>query len=191
VLGEGAGILVLESMQHAKARGAKVLAELCGFGMTADSAEMVHPDGRAASEAMRLALEDAQLAPTDIDYVNAHGIATIAGDRNETHAIKTAFGAHAYKLAVSSTKSMYGRCVGRKRGIEAVACIKAMEEGWMPPTVGLDEADPECDLDYVSQCRPRQEARLHDVECVCLHRTEYLPHLRAAAGVSAAQPIKP
>ena len=112
VLGEGAGILVLESMYHAKARGAKVLAELCGFGMTADSTEMVHPDGRGASEAMRLALEDAELAPTDIDYVNAHGIATIAGDRNETHALKTAFGAHAYKLAVSSTKSMYGHAMG-------------------------------------------------------------------------------
>ena len=149
VLGEGAGILVLESMHHAKARGAKVLAELCGFGMTADSTEMVHPDGRAASEAMRLALEDAQLAPTDIDYVNAHGTGTIAGDRSETHAIKTAFGAHACKLAVSSTKSMYGHAMGGSGGIEAVACIKAMEEGWMPPTIGLDEADPGCDLDYI------------------------------------------
>jgi nodulation protein E len=149
VLGEGAGILVLESMHHARARGAKVLAELCGFGMTADGTEMVHPDGRAASEAMRLALEDAQLAPTDIDYVNAHGTATVAGDRNETKAIKSVFGKHAYKLAVSSTKSMYGHAMGGSGGIEAVACIKAMEEGWMPPTIGLDEADPECDLDFI------------------------------------------
>jgi nodulation protein E len=150
VLGEGAGILVLESMHHAKARGARVLAELCGFGMATDSTDMVNPDIDGASEAMRLALEDAQLAATDIDYVNAHGTATLAGDRSETNAIKAVFGKHAYNLAVSSTKSMYGHPLGASGGIEAVACIKAIEEGWMPPTVGLDQADPECDLDYIA-----------------------------------------
>ena len=150
VLGEGAGILVLESLQHAKARGAGVLAELCGFGMTTDAEDMVTPGILGPSEAMRLALEDAQLAATDIGYVNAHGTATPAGDRNETNAIKKVFGKHAHNLAVSSTKSMYGHPLGASGGMEAVACIKAMEEGWLPPTVGLDEADPECDLDYVA-----------------------------------------
>ena len=149
VLGEGAGILVLELMQHAKARGAKVLAELCGFGMTTDDEDMVTPGIEGPSEAMRLALEDAQLAATDIGYVNAHGTATSAGDRNETNAVKKVFGKHAYNLALSSTKSMYGHPLGASGGIEAVACIKAMQESWLPPTVGLDEADPECDLDYV------------------------------------------
>lgn len=150
VLGEGAGILVVESMHHAKARGAKMLAELCGVGMTADSKEMISPDIDGAREAMRLALEDAELAPTDIGYLNAHGTATIAGDRNETRAIKQVFGKHADKLPVSSTKSMYGHPLGASGAIEAVACIKAMEESWMPPTLGLDEADPECDLDYIA-----------------------------------------
>jgi nodulation protein E len=149
VLGEGAGILVLESLHHAKARGAKILAELCGIGMSSDSTDMIHPSVEASSEAMRLALEDAQIAPTDIDYVNAHGVATTISDRNETNAIKKVFGKYAYNLAVSSTKSMCGHPLGASGGIEAVACIKAMEESWVPPTLGLDEADPECDLDYV------------------------------------------
>jgi nodulation protein E len=149
VLGEGAGILVLESMQHAKARGAKILAELCGIGMSSVSTNMNDSNVEGAMESMRLALEDAQIAPTDIDYVNAHGTATTIGDRNETKAIKEVFGKHAYNLAVSSTKSTYGHPLGASGGIEAVACIKAMEENWVPPTLGLDEADPECDLDYV------------------------------------------
>ena len=149
VLAEGAGILVLESEQHAKERGAKVLAELKGFGMTSDSKDMVNPDIDGPSEAMRLALEDARLAPGDIDYLNAHGTATTINDRNETNAIKRVFGNHAKNLAISSTKSMHGHPLGAGGGIEAVACIKAMEENWMPPTIGLDEADPECDLDYI------------------------------------------
>jgi nodulation protein E len=149
VLAEGSGVLVLESKAHAKARGANMLAELCGFGMTSDSRDMVNPDIDGPSEAMRLALEDAELAPTDIDYLNAHGTATTINDRNETNAIKKIFGKHAYSLGVSSTKSMHGHPLGAGGGIEAVACIKAMQEGWMPPTIGLDEADPECDLDYI------------------------------------------
>ena len=149
VLGEGAGILVLESEEHAKRRGAKALAELCGFGMTSDSKDMVNPDIEGPSEAMRLALADAGVAPTEIDYVNAHGTATTINDRNETNAIKQVFGAHAPKLAISSTKSMHGHPLGAGGAIEAVASIKAMQENWVPPTIGLDEADPECDLDYV------------------------------------------
>jgi nodulation protein E len=149
VLGEGAGILVLESEEHAKQRGAKALAELAGFGMTSDSKDMVNPDIDGPSEAMRLALADARIGPTDIDYVNAHGTATTINDRNETNAIKKVFEAHAAKLAISSTKSMHGHPLGAGGAIEAVASIKALQENWVPPTIGLDEADPECDLDYV------------------------------------------
>jgi nodulation protein E len=149
VLGEGAGILVLESEEHAKRRGAKALAELSGFGMTSDSKDMVNPDIEGPSEAMRLALADAGIAPTDVDYVNAHGTATTINDRNETNAIKNVFGVHASKLAISSTKSMHGHPLGAGGAIEAVASIKALQDNWVPPTIGLDEADPECDLDYV------------------------------------------
>src|SRR5262245_35833049 len=149
VLGEGAGILVLESQDHADRRGAKPLAELMGFGMTSDSRDMVNPDIEGPSEAMRLALADAKLAPGAIDYLNAHGTATTINDKNETNAIKNVFGKHAFELAVSSTKSMHGHPLGAGGGIEAVACIKAIEENWVPPTAGLDEPDPECDLDYV------------------------------------------
>src|SRR5262245_34851101 len=149
VLGEGAGILVLEAESHARERGAKVLAELLGFGMTSDSKDMVNPDVDGPSEAMRLALEDARISPTQIDYINAHGTATAINDKNETNAIKKVFGDHARKLAISSTKSMHGHPLGAGGGIEAVACIKAMQESWVPPTAGLDEPDPECDLDYV------------------------------------------
>jgi nodulation protein E len=149
VLGEGAGILVLEAEEHAKKRGAKVLAELKGCGMTSDSKDMVNPDIDGPSEAMRLALVDAGLKSEQIDYLNAHGTATTINDKNETNAIKKVFGDHAKKLAISSTKSMHGHPLGAGGGIEAVACIKAMQDNWVPPTIGLDDPDPECDLDYV------------------------------------------
>jgi nodulation protein E len=150
VLGEGAGILVLESMRHARLRGAKVLAELCGVGMSIDSTDLMNPDVDGPCEAMRSALEDAQIAPSDIDYVNAHGIGMVANDRNETQAMRKVFGNRVASLAVSSTKSMYGHPLGASSSIGAVACIKAMQESWVPPTMGLDEPDPECDLDYVA-----------------------------------------
>ncbi len=157
VLGEGAGILVMESLEHAKARGANILAELVGCGMTSDSKDMVNPDIEGPAEAMRLALEEAKLSPGDIDYLNAHGTATTINDRNETNAIKRVFGPLAGKLPISSTKSMHGHPLGAGGGIEAIACIKAMEEGILPPTIGLDEADPECDLDYVPNvARPKK-----------------------------------
>ncbi|MGI9426352.1 MAG: beta-ketoacyl-[acyl-carrier-protein] synthase family protein [Hyphomicrobiaceae bacterium] len=149
VLGEGAGILVLEEYEHAKRRGATILAELCGYGMTSDSKDMVNPGVEGPSEAMRNALDDAQLDPTAIEYLNAHGTATTINDTNESNAIKEVFGKHAYNLAVSSTKSMHGHPLGAGGGIEAVACIKAMEENIAPPTINLDEVDPDCDLDYV------------------------------------------
>jgi nodulation protein E len=149
VLAEGAGILVLEELEHAKRRGAKILAEIVGYGMTSDSKDMVNPDIEGPREAMRLALQDAKLPPMKIDYLNAHGTATMINDKNETNAIKDLFGKHAYNLAISSTKSMHGHPLGAGGGIEAALCIKAMQEGWVPPTIGLDDPDPDCDLDYV------------------------------------------
>lgn len=149
VLGEGAGILVLEELEHARKRGANILAEVKGFGMTSDARDMVNPGVEGPSEAMRMALTDAELEPENIDYLNAHGTATTVNDENETNAIKKVFGDHASKLAISSTKSMHGHPLGAGGGIEAAACIKAMEENWVPPTIGLDDPDPACDLDYI------------------------------------------
>mgnify|MGYP002785693603 CR=1 FL=1 len=135
VIGEGAGVLVLESESHARQRGAKMLAELMGFGMTSDSKDMVNPD--------------AALDASDIDYLNAHGTGTVINDRNETNAIKRVFKNQAQHLAISSTKSMYGHPLGAGGGIEAIVCIKSIGDHWVPPTVNLHEADCECDLDYV------------------------------------------
>jgi nodulation protein E len=149
VLGEGAGILVMESLEHAQARGANILAEIVGYGMSSDAKDMVNPDTAGPEEAMRMALNDAGLSPADIQYLNAHGTATTINDANETNAIKQVFGNHARKLAISSTKSMTGHPLGAGGSIEAVACIQAMNEGWVPPTIGLDDPDPDCDLDYI------------------------------------------
>jgi nodulation protein E len=149
VLGEGAGILVLEELEHAKRRGATILAELVGFGMASDSQDMVKPTVEGPSYAMQMALDEAKLDPSKIEYLNAHGTATKDNDINETKAIKNVFGKAAEKLAISSTKSMHGHPLGAGGGIEAAICIRSMQENWVPPTVGLDEVDPECDLDYV------------------------------------------
>lgn len=149
VLGEGAGILILEDLETAQKRGANILAELVGYGQTSDARDMVNPGVEGPREAMKLALADAGLAPEKIDYLNAHGTATTINDKNETNAIKEVFGDHAYKLAISSTKSMHGHPLGAGGGIEAALCLKAMEENWVPPTIGLDDPDEDCDLDYV------------------------------------------
>lgn len=149
VLAEGAGILVMESLEHARERGAKILAELVGYGMSSDAKDMVNPDIEGPREAMRQALNEAGLAPSDIEYLSAHGTATAINDVNETRAIKAVYGDHAKSLAISSTKSMHGHPLGAGGGLEAVVCIRAINEGWVPPTIGLDEADPECDLDYI------------------------------------------
>jgi nodulation protein E len=149
VLAEGAGILVMESLEHAKERGANILAELVGYGMSSDAKDMVNPDIEGPREAMRQALDEAGLAPSDIEYLSAHGTATTINDVNETRAIKAVFGNHAKSLAISSTKSMHGHPLGAGGGLEAVVCIRTINEGWVPPTIGLDEADPECDLDYI------------------------------------------
>jgi len=149
VLGEGAGTLVLESYEHAKARGATILAELKGVGMSSDSKDMVNPDIEGPKSAMQMALDDAGLKPEDIGYLNAHGTATALNDVNESNAIKMVFGEHAQKLPISSTKSMTGHLLGAGGAVEAIACIKALQDGWLPPTVNLDEPDPKCDLDYI------------------------------------------
>lgn len=149
VLAEGAGILMLESLEHAQARGATILAELSGYGMASDSQDMVKPTVEGPSVAMQDALADAGITPEMIDYLNAHGTATADNDINETKAIKNVFKDHAYKLAISSTKSMTGHPLGAGGGIEAVACIKAMQDNFAPPTIGLDEPGEGCDLDYI------------------------------------------
>jgi 3-oxoacyl-[acyl-carrier-protein] synthase II len=151
VMGEGAGILILESLDHAKARGAKIYAEIAGYGASTDSYHMTapHPDGRGAIQAINMALKMAGLQPTDIDYINAHGTATEINDTVETKVIKSVFGEHAYKLKVSSTKSMTGHCIGAAGAIEAVACAKVLQDQFFPATINLDNPDPECDLDYV------------------------------------------
>ena len=149
VLAEGAGILVLEEYEHAKRRGANILAEIRGFGMSSDAKDMVNPDIDGPRSAMQFALDDAGLDPSEIDYLNAHGTATKLNDENETNAIKLVFGDYAHKLAISSTKSMHGHLLGAGGGVEAIACIKAMQDGFVPATIGLEEADPKCDLDYV------------------------------------------
>lgn len=149
VLAEGAGILVLEEYEHAKRRGATILAELMGFGMSSDSKDMVNPDIDGPRSAMQFALDDAGVDAAEIDYLNAHGTATALNDVNETNAIKDVFGDHAYKMAISSTKSMHGHLLGAGGGVEAGVCIKAINEDWVPPTIGYTEPDPKCDLDYV------------------------------------------
>jgi len=149
VIGEGAGALVIENLAHARRRGAPVVCELVGFGMSADADSVVQTSIEGASRAMAFALEDASLPPEAVGYINAHGTATPANDVTETRAIREVFGDHADRLAVSSTKSMHGHLMGAAGGIELVATICALEHGILPPTVNLDEPDPECDLDYV------------------------------------------
>ena len=151
VCAEGAGILILETLAHAQRRGARVLAELAGYGASSDAYHVVAPcvDGEGAQRAMRLAIEDAGLTPDDIDYINAHGTSTPANDASETIAIKGVFGERAYQVPVSSTKSMIGHALGASGAIESIACLKTMETGIIPPTINYETPDPECDLDYV------------------------------------------
>ncbi|MDR2759025.1 MAG: beta-ketoacyl-ACP synthase II [Spirochaetaceae bacterium] len=151
VLGEGAGILILESQDHAKNRGASILAEFAGYGGTADAYHITAPDpnGEGGGRAIKLALEDAGLKPEELQYYNAHGTSTEINDPTETKMIKYAFGDHAYKLKISSTKSMTGHCVAGSGGLEAITCILAIRGGYFPPTINLENPDPACDLDYV------------------------------------------
>ena len=151
VLADGAGVVVLESLEHAERRGARIYAEMAGFGMSGDAFHITLPpdDGAGARRCMQLALDDAGVSPGDVDYINAHGTSTPAGDVIETRAVREVFGEHAKRLAISSTKSMIGHTLGAAGGIEAIFCVLAIRDGVAPPTINLEEPSPDCDLDYV------------------------------------------
>jgi 3-oxoacyl-[acyl-carrier-protein] synthase II len=151
VMGEGAGIVVLEELGHAKARGARIYCELVGYGNTADASHMTAPapEGEGAARCMRMALRSARISPSEVSYINAHGTSTPQGDVCETQAIKTVFGEHARKLAVSSTKGATGHMLGAAGAVEMAICAKAIQTGTVPPTINYQHPDPDCDLDYV------------------------------------------
>jgi 3-oxoacyl-[acyl-carrier-protein] synthase II len=162
VIAEGAGVVVLESLAHAKARGATILGEILGYGANADAFHITAPapGGEGAARCMRQALADAKIAPEDVDYINAHGTSTEYNDASESEAIHKVFGAHAAKLAVSSTKSMTGHTLGAAGGVEAVFTVLALERGRLPPTINYEEPDPACDLDYVPNVARASDAKV-------------------------------
>lgn len=162
VMGEGAGVMILESLEHAKSRGAKIYAEVIGYGRTSDAYHMTAPapEGEGAARCMALALKDGNINPSEVDYINAHGTSTKYGDELESIAIKTVFKEHAHKVAISSTKSMTGHLLGAAGGVEAVICSLAIRDNIIPPTINLETPDPECDLDYVPN-----KARKINVNC--------------------------
>jgi nodulation protein E len=159
IMGEGAGVVVLEEREAALARGATILAEIVGYGASADAADMVHPAEDTVAAAMTQALEEGGVAPEEIDYVSAHGSGTQVNDATETAAIKRVFGAHAKRMPISSTKSMHGHALGASAALELVATLRAMQEGVVPPTANYQEPDPACDLDYVPNKARRLEVR--------------------------------
>jgi 3-oxoacyl-[acyl-carrier-protein] synthase II len=159
VMAEAGGMVMLESLEHAQERGATIYAELVGYGLSADAHHVSAPseDGDGAARAMRMGLKKAGLSPKDVGYLNAHATSTPLGDRSETNAIKAVFGPAAYDLAVSSTKSMTGHLLGAAGVVEAIVCVKAIQDGMLPPTINLDRPDPACDLDYIpNTARKRQ-----------------------------------
>jgi 3-oxoacyl-[acyl-carrier-protein] synthase II len=159
VMGEGGGVLVIETLEHARKRGAKIYAELAGFGLTDDAHHITAPSLDGPTRSMRLAIEDAGLKPEDIDYLNAHGTSTPHNDRNETAAVKEVFGEHAYKMVISSTKSMTGHLLGAAGAIEAVATTLAIKNAMVPPTINIVEQDPDCDLNYTPHKPVKKEIK--------------------------------
>jgi len=162
VIGEGAAVLVVESLEYAQGRGARILAEVTGYGMSNDAYHISAPaeNGAGAALSMKLALENANLRPEDVDYINAHGTSTPLNDKSETAAIKTVFGAQAYKVPISSTKSMTGHLLGAAGALEAAVCVQVIKDGLLPPTINYETPDTECDLDYVPN-QARQKAVRH------------------------------
>jgi 3-oxoacyl-[acyl-carrier-protein] synthase II len=162
VMGEGGGVIVLEELDHAKARGARIYAEMAGYGNAADAHHLTAPSpgGEGAARCMRMALRSAGLNPDEVSYINAHGTSTPQGDVAETMAIKSVFGEHAKKLAVSSTKGATGHLLGAAGGVEMALCVKAIECGVAPPTINLENPDPECDLDYVPNTAREMEVNV-------------------------------
>jgi nodulation protein E len=159
VLGEGAGMVVLESFEHAKARGAEILGEIAGVGLSGDASDIVAPTVEGPENAIRACLADAGLNPEDVDYLNAHGTGTKANDQIETAAIKRVFGEHAYRMSVSSTKSMHAHCLGASGALELIACVSAIREGIVPPTANFREPDPDCDLDVTPNVSRERKVR--------------------------------
>jgi 3-oxoacyl-[acyl-carrier-protein] synthase II len=160
-MGEGAGILILEELEHARKRGATILAEIVGYGATGDAHHMTAPapEGEGAARAMRAAIHDSGLAQGEFGYVNAHGTSTPLNDKFETQAIKSVFGDHAARVAVSSTKSMTGHLLGAAGGLETIICVLALERQILPPTINYEHPDPDCDLDYVPNTARKVELR--------------------------------
>lgn len=162
VMGEGAGTVIVESLEHALARGARIWGEVCGFGMSGDAYHITAPSpgGEGAARSMSAALHNANLKPEQVDYINAHGTSTEDNDKIETAAVKTVFGQNAYKVAISSTKSMTGHLLGAAGAVEAIACLCAIRDGIIPPTINYETPDPECDLDYVPNKARKQDVRI-------------------------------
>lgn len=162
VLSEGAGLVVLEELEHARARGAKIYAELIGYGVSADGGHITQPDaqGSGAARAMARALEDADISPTDVDYINAHGTGTPLGDAAETRAVKSVFGSHAHSVSISSTKSQLGHLLGASGGVELLFAVLAIRDGVIPPTINYTTPDPECDLDYTPNVARQRDVRV-------------------------------
>ena len=162
VMGEGAGMVILEELEHARKRGARIYGEVVGYGMTGDAYHITQPapEGEGAQRSMRRALKDAGIGPADVQYINAHGTSTPYNDLNETRAIKAVFGEHAYQVSVSSTKSMTGHTLGAAGGIEFAVCTLAVRDGMIPPTINYSSPDPECDLNYVPNAAVKREVNV-------------------------------
>ncbi len=186
-MGEGAGVLVLEELSHAEARGASIYAEVVGSGTSLDAYHITDspPNGEGAALAMQRALDEAGLAPEEVEYVNAHGTSTRDNDISETRAIKSVFGDHAYRMAVSSTKSMTGHLISAAGGLEAALTVLALRDGTLPPTINLEHPDPECDLDYVPKTARKREVTVAMSNSFGFGGTNAALALRRAAGPSA------